>query len=491
MRTIGRPRCPRCGSRLRKGRQAGQLCNPCEHVGSDPRGWLPADFYDQEPIVAELGGYEFGPFFLTVRGLTSWSQQTLGGVVGLEQSQISAIERGESHLRDVELVAGVAHGLQIPPARLNFPDIRATVSTEGGTGRKVVSWVDRRDFGQHIAGLVLGIAGAAGLDTGRLIALLPQAEPTGTRHVGVADVEAIEELTAAFVRQDFAHGSGLIRDAAVSQLRSVLALLNAQVSPEVQPRLQIATARLATQAGWMSFECNQQDAARRLWMIGLDLARDTEHPLGTDQTVFLLYDMALQSVHLGRPKEALHLTRIGPSAASGPYPVSASTTSLLANIQARAYATQGDAAGCDRALGEGVEHFSSIGPVTRPGWGAFLDETHLASFQGAAHYSLALPGRNPRAAERALPLLRQAVGHFGPDYARTRALYLPDLAGSHALAGDADTAVTVGHQAIDAVTAVSSPRAYDRLRILNTVLEPLHTSAGVADLRDRLATTAA
>ncbi|MGQ0778537.1 MAG: hypothetical protein ACT4NY_29690 [Pseudonocardiales bacterium] len=32
----------------------------------------------------------------------------------------------------------------------------------------------------------------------------------------------------------------------------------------------------------------------------------------------------------------------------------------------------------------------------------------------------------------------------------------------------------------------SSPLAYDHLRVLNTALEPLHTSPGVADLRDRI-----
>jgi hypothetical protein len=37
---------------------------------------------------------------------------------------------------------------------------------------------------------------------------------------------------------------------------------------------------------------------------------------------------------------------------------------------------------------------------------------------------------------------------------------------------------------------VHSPRAYDRLHRLRTVLEPLHTSPGVTELRDRLTTTA-
>ncbi|MGH3898226.1 MAG: hypothetical protein ACRDTA_08210 [Pseudonocardiaceae bacterium] len=110
----------------------------------------------------------------------------------------------------------------------------------------------------------------------------PHADPTGTRHVGVSDVAAIEQATAAFSNQDFATGSGPVRDVAVAQLRSVLPLLDAQMTPEVRPRLYLATARLTTQAGWMSFQVNQHDAARRLWMIALDITRDTDHPLSTD-----------------------------------------------------------------------------------------------------------------------------------------------------------------------------------------------------------------
>ena len=81
------------------------------------------------------------------------------------------------------------------------------------------------------------------------------------------------------------------------------------------------------------------------------------------------------------------------------------------------------------------------------------------------------------------------MDRLGPNYARPRARLLINLAGAHAIAGDADTAVTIGHQALDAVTAVQSPRTYDHLRVLNTALEPLHTSTGVAELRDRLSAT--
>ena len=128
-------------------------------------------------------------------------------------------------------------------------------------------------------------------------------EPRHLRHIGIADVESVEQATVAFERQDFATGAGPVRDLAVAQLRSVLPLLGAQVTPEVRSRLYLATARLATQTCWMSFEVNQHEAARQLWTIALDVARDAEHPLGTDHIVFVLYDMALQAVHLGRPTD--------------------------------------------------------------------------------------------------------------------------------------------------------------------------------------------
>lgn len=465
----------------------GAICDPCQRRG--PRLALPPDFFDAPPLKTALAGYDFGTVFLAIRDDQRWTQETLGDYLGVEQSRISEIERGVRQLRDVRLVSHVARKFTIPGVKLGFPD-GTTVGGGALSRRKGGSWVERRDFVQHVAGLTLGL-GAAGIDIDRLGALLPHTEPTGTRRVGLADVEVIEEVTAAFVRQDYAHGSGLIRDAAVSQLRTVLPLLNTQLTPEVRPQLMVATARLAMQSGWMSFECKQHDAARRLWLVGLNIARKADHPQADDLTVYLLYDMALQAVHLGRPDEARHLTQIGRAVAGGKHPVSASTTCSLANIQARAHAAEGDAAGCDRALAHAAEHFALIEPVTAPPWTGHVSEAAMSGFQGIAHYTLALASPGSRGANTAVPLLRNAVEHIGPSLARFRGFYLPDLAGVHALAGDTDTAVTVGHQAIDAITSLSSPRAYDRLRTLHTALEPMHTSHGVAELRDRLTATAA
>ncbi|MGH3897777.1 MAG: helix-turn-helix domain-containing protein [Pseudonocardiaceae bacterium] len=482
-----RPTCPDCGAQLRRGRAAGQRCDPCQRTG--PRIVVPETFYDQPRLATALAGFDFGAVFRAIRAAQHWSQRTLAELLDLQQCRISDIETGKRHLLDLPAVVRVTNRLAIPAGKLGFTH-GTTVGNTELEQRKRVNWVDRRDFVQHIAGLTFG-AGVAGLDLDRLIALLPHAEPTGTRHIGAADVEAIEQATAAFVRQDFAQGSGLTRDVAVAHLHATLPLLGAQMTPEVQPRLLVATAYLATIAGWLSFDSNQHDAARRLWTIGLNIARNAQGSQSSDLTVFLLFDLAIQAVHLGRPDEALRLVHLGHAAAAGAHPVSASTRCCLAKIQARAHAALGDAADCDRALGQAVEQFSIVDPASRPLWGSFHDEALLAAQQGAAHYLLAQTSGDPRAAERAVPLLRQAVDGFGPDRARTRALYLPDIAGAHAITGDTDTAVSLGHQAIDAVTALHSPRAYDRLRVLNTALQPLHTSAGVAELRHRLATSAA
>lgn len=449
---------------------------------------MPEGFYDRPGLRAALAGCEFGPVFRAVRAQTGWSQQSLGEFLDLTQGRVSDIETGKKALLDLRVVVPLANKLRIPAGMLGFTH-GVTVEAGTTTSRKD-SWVQRRNFVQEVAGLTLA-TGVAGLDLGRLAALVPEAEPTGTRHLGAGDVEVIEQATAAYTRQDFAAGSGPIRDLAVAHLRSVLPLLDARIAPELRPRFMLATAELALITGYMSFDVTDHDAARRLWMIGLGLARATEDPGGRDLAVYLLYDMASQAVYLGRPDEALRLVHLGQAAAVGAHPVSAATTICLTGTQARAHAAQGDVAGCDRALGQAEEHFAALDPASTPGWVAHVGDAVLSGYQGRAYHSLAIAGRDPRAAGRAVPLLRHAVDQLGLDHARARALYLPDLAGVHALAGDLDTAVTTGHQAVDAVTAVHSSRAYDRLRVLNTVLEPVHTSPGVAELRERLRTAAA
>lgn len=479
-----RAECPECGARLRRGQPVGAVCDPCLRKG--PRFALPPGFYDAQPVAAALAVYDFGTVFLAIRAEQRWSQERLGEFVGIDQARISEIERGVRQLRDVRLVAKLAAKCAIPAVKLGFSAV-----TVGGGANGKGSWVERRDFIQRVAGMTLGF-GTAGIDLDRLNALLPQADPTGTRHVGVSDVEAIEQATAAFRKLDSVHGGGVPRAAAIAQLQSTLPLLGAESTPDVRSRLLVAVGNLAMQAGWMSHDVQDHDAARRLWLIGLELARETDDPRGPDLIVCMLMDMTAQALALGRPDEAKRLVQLGhATVADGAHPVAASTHSFLAHNQARTHAAQGDVAACERALGQVVERFGVADPDTAAPWAAAIDPSALEGWQGWARYELAAVTRDPRIASQAVPLLRHVISHFPASHARTRALNMTELTGAHALAGDADTAVSVGHQAIDAGMGLSSQRIRIGLRALHGVLEPMHTSAGVAELRERLAATAA
>ncbi|MBV9141317.1 MAG: helix-turn-helix transcriptional regulator [Pseudonocardiales bacterium] len=200
MPNLGDRPCPDCGA-ARHHHITG-VCGPA----------LPAAFYDDPQLTAALARLDFGPVFRRVSAEKHWSQTILGGLLGLDQAAISKIENGRRRLTEVTIIIRVANVLGIPASKLGF---RFGVTV--GTTEQEGSWVERRDFGDHVIALSLGLSE---LDWDRLTALLPQAEPPGTRHLGAADVETIEQATAEFVRQDFAHGSGRARDVAVARLHA-------------------------------------------------------------------------------------------------------------------------------------------------------------------------------------------------------------------------------------------------------------------------------
>ncbi len=355
-------------------------------AGSAP-GSAP-DFYFQDPIATALGEYDFRTVFRRIRMATAWSQQTLAEVTGLEQSRVSAIERGVRQLRDVALVARVTTRLWIPAILLGFG---ATVGAAGADGRKLVSWVDRRDFVQHVGTLALsatGVAGFTGLDVDRLMALLSYADPPGTRHIGLADVEALERATAEYERVLHTYGGGYACDTAIAQFRATLPLLKAQAEPAVRARLHTATAHLALQTGWMSFDLEQQEIARRLFLAGLEIAQGAQDPVTTDLTGHLCMVMAQQALYLQHPDEALRLVRIGQAVSQGTHQVSPSTATALPTNLAFAYAAKGDIRHTELLLGDAEQEFTEIDLTTASPWACVDGPVKLVTWQGHARYEL-------------------------------------------------------------------------------------------------------
>jgi transcriptional regulator with XRE-family HTH domain len=459
-------------------------CSP--HLGiGEPQ--LDVEFFVREPVRRALAGYDFGYLFRAVRRHVGLTQQELGNLLELDQDRISRVERGERRLRDISIIARVASRLGIPPVLLGFDPGTVSVEWPDVGETRAVDWVRRRDFSWIVAGIILGV-GVDALDAERLDALLPTGRAAAaTTRIGLADVEAIEQATAVFRHSDFSRGGGVCRPMAVAKLRSVLALYHAACDSAVRGRLMVATADLGMVAAWASYDAERHNDARRLWMIALGVARQADHPRATDLTADLLLDMAHQALHLRRPQEALSLVQLGYGvAASRTHPVSACTASYLASNQAWCHAAQGNAQACDRALGQAIEHFSQADPDAAAPWTAHVDTAELAAQQGHAYYTLALATADVKHAAQAVPLLREAVDGYGPAYARSRAVNLAGLAGAQALTGDLDTAARTSHHAVEEITALASPRAYDRLHTLDTVLRPYATDPAVDEVRGEI-----
>ncbi len=466
--------------------QTGDLCDLCARQQT-PAELLPDGFFTSDRMRAALAGYDFDVVFRSVRRATGFSQQRFGELVELPQERISLIERRTHRLRDIRIIVRVATQLGIPAELLGFASGAATVGVSEPSDGQEVDWMLRRDFIPVVAGITMGLGGAL-LDLDRLAALLPaNADAALPSRVGAADVAAIEHVTAAFRQWDFSRGGGLYRDAAVAQFRSALALRDVACTPQVRAQLLVATADLGELAAWMSYDSALHHDARQLWITALEVARQAEHPAAVDLTVRLLSNMTHQALHLRRPEEASRLVQLGYGAVAGSaHPVSAGVSSYLATCQAWCDGARDDAVACDWAVGRSVELLATPAPVAAGSWEAHVGPAEVAARQGHAYFTLAAASGNARQAARAVPLLEEAAQKYGSAYARSRAVNLPGLSGSHVISGDLDAAVCVGGQAVTEITALSSRRALERLRTLDTVLQPHAAEAGVADLREQI-----
>lgn len=478
-----RSRCDVCEGFLRRGRPGG-LCDPyARKVGAQV--WkLPEGFYDRPKLKSALARYDFPSVFIAVRLELHWSQQALGARVGMSQQMVSAVELG--HLvgfPDARVVPQIANGLGIPPRLLGFTQL--AVADLGEEER--VDWMDRRNFDKALAAILMGVG--VGLELDRLRALLPPpGEEPVPRRIGAADVAAIEAATSGFRVSHYQYGGGLARAAAVAQLGYVLRLREAQCSEQVRAELLIATAALANTAGWMSVECGLHEDARKLSMVGLDRARQAEHPHSTDLMVEILMNTAQQARHLGQPREALDLIRYADNTmAMSKYQVSAPTRQRVQTSLAVSQATLGRSEACVSALEQAAQTTADIGAdqTGLPPWAAGgMPAVTCSSQHGRSMFLLSRT--EPDYAPTAINYLRTAIDGYGAGYANRSADCLPALAGSYVQAGDLDAAVTIGHEAVTVISGLSSTIPHPWLGTLAEVTKPHNHRSDIAELRHRI-----
>jgi transcriptional regulator with XRE-family HTH domain len=477
---------------------ADPMCGSCARTAGFRKA-IPNGFYENADLRAALARYDFGAVFAAVRQHTGLSQLQLANLLDLSQSRVSAVERGERRLTHVKLAARLAGLLRIPPRLLGFPP-EAPGSV---VAPEEVSWLERRDFLALVTAATLG--SSLHPELARLGSLLPgEVEPVTRPRIGAADVDAIEAITDGFRRSDFAHGGGLCRAAAVTQLHQVRRLEDAVCTPEVRTRLLVAVAELASMGGWMAYDVEDHDAARRLWTYALDTARRADdHPRAPDLAVDVLLDMAHQALHLhshdpvthaARAGEALHLVQLASATgANRRHPVSTITQGYIFAVLGWCRAALGEADPTRRAIGNAQDTYAAADSATTPPWAWFVNDAEITAQQGHSLYLLSLS--RPEFAPDAIAKLTTAASGYGAEYERSRAMILPPLASVQFQAGNIPAALATGYDAVNAISGLSSTRGYARLRVLDTVAAPHGGRPEVAELREHirsaLTTTAA
>lgn len=297
----------------------------------------------------------------------------------------------------------------------------------------------------------------------------PTDEPpagTGTRHVGLADVNAVREVTELFRRLDNRWGGGHPRAMVVQYLNDeVRPLLDGRYTDVVARELLSAVAQLTHLAAWMAFDLEQHGLAQRHMIQALRLARASgDYAFGGE----VLAAMSQQALYVEQPGEAVDLARaaqLSARKAGIPALVSESIVS-----EARALAALGEKQSsiktliaAERALDEQTDGV--------PPWIDYYDEAYLSAQLG--HCLLCL-GDLDAAEQQAHRSLRMVDG-----YTRGHAFNVTMLASIHAEQGEIDQACKVGIEATSLATAVKSERTKHRLAELRGKLRPYATVPSV------------
>ncbi|MDT7788157.1 MAG: hypothetical protein QOF58_6576 [Pseudonocardiales bacterium] len=444
---------------------------------------VPKGFYERPALRAALAQHDFSTVFLALRAELGLSQQELADATEMDQTWVSKIERKKKVLENLAPVIRIANALCIPAPLLGFgtaPGARA-------------NWLTPGNFFQ------LATAAALGIHVPELAHLRqPRPRPDDPRTPGridTTDVTALHATITIHRQWDNRQGGGIMLAAARAHVRFARLLKAATCTDVVRADLHLAIAEAAMVAAWMSYDMGEHRDACVYWLLALDEARQADVESRADLMVDVLLDMAHQSLHLHDPLQALKLTDLANTVlARQHYPVSISTRSYLDINLAWCSAAQGKIDPTRRALDVAHQRYADADPATAAPWARHVGPAEIAAQHGHALFLLseALGDTNRTAAEtaaaEAIGHLRSAIDGYGGDYARSAAVNLPGLASCLLRVGDIPAAVTTGHQAVAAITALSSRRPLARLdRLAETALIVARPHRDVAELRERIA----
>jgi tetratricopeptide (TPR) repeat protein len=295
----------------------------------------------------------------------------------------------------------------------------------------------RRAFLTHAAYSVLALASVASSGPDALTSLqrTSRAALNPGQRVGLADVQAIRDVTASLTALDERLGGQHGRDTVTTWLsQDVTAMCNGTfTSDAVRAQMFSAAAEVAYLAGWKAHDAGLDPLAQRYYLKAHQLAAAADGP---GQSAYVLRILAHHALDIDQPAHCVDIAeeawRRAVASTSSPR-----LRAIYAFTAARAHAAAGDSrrAGTWLARGETLTGRDDDAPA--PTWVSLGGSPEIRMASQAAK-ALTTIGR-PADAE---PLYQLASNRWNPvTHPRVRALALHELGRAQAAQGHLDQAV--------------------------------------------------
>jgi hypothetical protein len=329
-------------------------------------------------------------------------------------------------------------------------------------GREIVSAFAILGVDEQFADIVndligTGPAGAHGAEGQQ------QSSGVGADHVALLET-AIRNIEST----DAARGGDTLYGAAQSLYRVADAWLDqGSPPPTIRDGIQSLIGDLACWLGWLAFDADRHDQARRYLSEALLSARLMDDPFLEVRTMASLSLLALAF----RPREALQCAQLAQRLASG-----WSTPRLAALLHlraARAHAAMNDERAFAREIANAAGKLDRGPGVDEPLFVRFVGPGELSGIAGLSYLAMRRP-------DRASGLFRDIVDNPDPAYQRNMSYYTVRLAESLGRQGDITGACVVARQAVNLVSGLESSRTVRFLGQFRGSVQPHVGASGEA-----------
>jgi hypothetical protein len=361
-------------------------------------------------------------------------------------------------------VAVVGHP-HAPRADVSWPEESSPGS--GTTERRTFGGAGQRgNFTIATALSVLGVAGP-------LTDLITDDDSVRSASAGVEHLRLLETAVDQIERRDAAVGGDTLCGA-VTRLHHTAGLWLDGGSPTLAVRDALQTVRgdLACWVGWLAFDADRRDQARRYLQEAVVEARLTDDPF---LEVRALTYMCLLTLD-GRPRESLQCAQAAQRLAAG-----WSTPRLAALLHlraARAHAAMADERAFHREWAKATTLLDQATRDDEPTYVHFVGTAEASGIAGLSYLAMGRP-------DRAATMFRAIIERPDPSYRRNVGYYTVRLAEALGRQGDLAGASAAGRDAIPLVAGLDSGRTARFLGQFRRAIQPhLASSVEARDFAD-------